>query len=88
MAYNRDTEAIKGGDVMRKFFVFVVGFLVGVWTGGMLSLLFAPEPGSELQLRIREGVDELVKEGRSADSSRRGPCVVCDQKRRIYWYCW
>jgi len=56
---------------MRKFFVFLVGFLVGVWTGGMLSLLFAPESGSELQLRIREGVDELVKEGRSAAEMRR-----------------
>jgi gas vesicle protein len=57
--------------MMRKFFVFLVGFLVGVWTGGMLSLLFAPESGSELQLRIREGVDELVKEGRSAAEMRR-----------------
>jgi len=56
---------------MRKFFVFLVGFLVGVWTGGMLSLLFAPESGSELQLRIREGVDELVQEGRSAAEIRR-----------------
>jgi len=57
--------------MMRKFFVFLVGFLVGVWTGGMLSLLFAPESGSELQLRIREGVDELVQEGRSAAEIRR-----------------
>ncbi|MCJ7552063.1 MAG: YtxH domain-containing protein, partial [Anaerolineae bacterium] len=57
--------------MMRKFFVFLVGFLVGVWTGGMLSLLFAPESGSELQLRIREGVDELVEEGRSAAEIRR-----------------
>ena len=56
---------------MRKYFVFLVGFLVGVWTGGMLSLLFAPESGSELQLRIREGVDELVQEGRSAAEIRR-----------------
>lgn len=57
--------------MMRKFFVFLVGFLVGVWTGGILSLLFAPESGSELQLRIREGVDELVQEGRTAAEYRR-----------------
>ncbi len=56
---------------MRKFFVFLAGLLVGVWTGGMLSLIFAPEPGSELQVRIREGVERLVAEGRSAAEVRR-----------------
>ncbi|MGC9467167.1 MAG: hypothetical protein ACP5HS_01120 [Anaerolineae bacterium] len=56
---------------MRKFFVFLAGFLAGIWTGGMLSLLFAPEPGSELQVRIREGVQELVQEGKTAAESRR-----------------
>ena len=56
---------------MRKFFVFLAGFLAGVWTGGMLSLLFAPESGSELQTRIREGVDRLVEEGKVAAESRR-----------------
>ena len=56
---------------MRKFFVFLAGFLVGAWTGGMLSLLFAPESGSELQVRIREGVEQLVEEVKSAADSRR-----------------
>jgi len=56
---------------MRKFFVFLVGFLLGIWTGGMLSLLFAPESGSELQHRIREGVEELVQEGKTAAETRR-----------------
>jgi len=56
---------------MRKFFVFLVGFLAGVWTGGMISLLFAPESGSELQLRIREGVDQMVQEGQAAAEVRR-----------------
>jgi len=56
---------------MRKFFVFLVGFLAGVWTGGMISLLFAPASGSELQLRIREGVDQLVQEGQAAAEVRR-----------------
>ncbi len=56
---------------MRKFFVFLAGVVVGAWTGGMLSLLFAPESGSELQVRIREGVNRLVEEGKSAAESRR-----------------
>ena len=56
---------------MRKFFVFLAGLLLGAWTGGMLSLLFAPESGSEFQVRIREGVEELVQEGKSAAESRR-----------------
>ena len=56
---------------MRKFVLFVAGFLVGAWTGGMISLLFAPAPGQELQLRIREGVEQLVQEGKSAAELRR-----------------
>jgi len=56
---------------MRKFFVFLAGVLVGAWTGGMLSLLFAPESGSEMQIRIREGVNRLVEEGKAAADSRR-----------------
>jgi gas vesicle protein len=56
---------------MRKLLVFVAGFLAGVWTGGMLSLLFAPESGSEMQVRIREGVERLVDEGKLAAESRR-----------------
>jgi gas vesicle protein len=56
---------------MRKFFVFLAGFLVGIWAGGLVSLLFAPESGSELQVRIREAVEELVQEGRSAAETRR-----------------
>ncbi len=51
---------------MRKFFVFLAGVLVGAWTGSMLSLLFAPESGSEMQIRIREGVNRLVEEGKAA----------------------
>ncbi|MGC9350003.1 MAG: YtxH domain-containing protein [Anaerolineae bacterium] len=56
---------------MRKLFVFLGGFLIGVWTGGVISLLFAPSSGNEMQLRIREGVDRLVEEGKSAADVRR-----------------
>jgi len=56
---------------MRKFFVFLAGFLVGLWAGGIISILFAPEAGSELQCRIREGVETLVEEGKAAAETRR-----------------
>jgi gas vesicle protein len=56
---------------MRKFVMFVAGLLVGAWVGGILALLFAPEPGAELQLRIREGVEQLVEEGKTAAEVRR-----------------
>ena len=56
---------------MRKFVVFLAGFMVGMWAGGIISILFAPEAGSELQRRIREGVEKLVEEGKTAAETRR-----------------
>ena len=56
---------------MRKILVFVAGFFVGVWAGGILAVLFAPESGSDLQSRIREGVENMVAEGKAAAESRR-----------------
>ena len=56
---------------MRKFMVFLAGFIVGLWTGGVLAMLFAPQSGSVLQQRIREGVERLVEEGKSAAEARR-----------------
>ncbi len=56
---------------MRKFGIFLAGLIVGLWTGGVLSLLFTPQSGATLQKRIREGVERLVEEGKSAAESRR-----------------
>jgi gas vesicle protein len=56
---------------MRKFLVFLAGFLVGLWIGGLASILFAPEAGPELQKRIRQGVEKLVEEGKEAAETRR-----------------
>lgn len=56
---------------MRKFLVFIAGFLVGLWAGGIISILFAPEAGAELQGRIRSGVEKLVEEGKTAAETRR-----------------
>ncbi len=56
---------------MRRVVMFTIGLMVGAWTGGMIALLFAPEPGAELQMRIREGVEQLVEEGKTAAEVRR-----------------
>jgi gas vesicle protein len=56
---------------MRKFMVFLAGLIVGLWTGGVLAMLFAPQAGTVLQQRIREGVERLVEEGKSAAEVRR-----------------
>lgn len=56
---------------MRKFGLFLAGLFVGLWTGSVLAVLFAPQSGTELQKRIREGVEHLVEEGKSAAESRR-----------------
>jgi gas vesicle protein len=56
---------------MRKFMVFLAGLVIGLWTGGVLAILFAPQSGAALQQRIREGVDKLVEEGKTAAEARR-----------------
>jgi gas vesicle protein len=56
---------------MRRVLMFIAGLLVGAWIGGIIALLFAPESGAELQLRIREGVEQLVEEGKTAAEVRR-----------------
>jgi gas vesicle protein len=56
---------------MRKFMAFLAGLVIGLWTGGVLAMLFTPQSGTVLQQRIREGVDRLVEEGKSAAEARR-----------------
>jgi len=56
---------------MRKVFAFLAGLLVGFLTGGVISLILAPQSGPELQHRIQEGVERLVEEGKSAAEARR-----------------
>jgi gas vesicle protein len=56
---------------MRKVFAFLAGLLVGFLTGGIVSILYAPESGPELQHRIQEGVEKLVEEGKTAAETRR-----------------
>ena len=56
---------------MRRVFAFLAGLLVGFLTGGVISLILAPQSGPELQRRIQEGVEHLVEEGKSAAEARR-----------------
>ena len=56
---------------MRKFMAFLAGLVIGLWTGGVLALLFTPQSGTILQQHIREGVDKLVEEGKTAAEARR-----------------
>ena len=56
---------------MRKFMIFLAGLIVGLWTGGALAMLFAPQSGAVLQQRIREGVERLIEEGKSAAEARK-----------------
>ena len=56
---------------MRKFMAFLAGLVIGLWTGGVLAILFTPQSGAVLQQRIREGVDKLVEEGKTAAEARR-----------------
>ncbi|MFN2111161.1 MAG: YtxH domain-containing protein [Anaerolineae bacterium] len=56
---------------MRKFMAFLAGLVIGLLTGGVLAILFTPQSGAMLQQNIREGVDKLVEEGKTAAEARR-----------------
>ena len=56
---------------MRKLLSFLAGFLVGAWIGVVASLLLAPASGSEIQQKIRQGIERLVDEGKQAAEARR-----------------
>jgi gas vesicle protein len=56
---------------MRKSMVFLAGLIFGLWAGGVLAMLFTPESGKVLQQRIRDGVERLVEEGKTAAEARR-----------------
>jgi gas vesicle protein len=56
---------------MRKFFAFLAGLFLGLWAGGLAALLLAPFSGDVLQRRIREWVEQVIEEGRTAAESRR-----------------
>lgn len=56
---------------MRKFASFIIGVVLGSLVGATLSLLFAPESGTELRTQIRERADAFSAEVRQAVNTKR-----------------
>ena len=54
-----------------RFLMFVRGLFFGAMAGAAAALLLAPEPGPELQAKIRQRYDEVMEEGRRAAAERR-----------------
>jgi gas vesicle protein len=56
---------------MRRTISFFIGALIGGLTGASLALLFAPESGDELRVRLQDGVQTFATDIRQAASTRR-----------------
>ena len=71
-----------------EFGAFLVGFLVGAVTGGVVALLFAPQSGEETRALIGERSIELrdkaVEGGKQAYSQAASmPRILLNQPRRL-----
>ena len=56
---------------MNKALRFMGGFLLGAMAGAGTILLFAPSSGEETRQAIRDRVQEILDESRSAAEARR-----------------
>ncbi len=56
-------------DGFRTGFAAGVGFLLGLATGAILGLLYAPKPGVELRKDIKEKTTELYEKGKEVVES-------------------
>lgn len=56
---------------MNKFFNFVAGATVGALVGATVAILLAPVSGEELQAQIREQVEQIQLEVKTAATERR-----------------
>ena len=54
-----------------KFLAFLEGLACGSLVGAVVGLLLAPQPGDELQSKVRERYHEVIDEGRQAAAERR-----------------
>jgi gas vesicle protein len=61
----------KEEDVMRQFFSFFSGALMGALVGVTLALLFAPSSGEEMRTQLQERARRLQEEIRQAAATRR-----------------
>ena len=56
---------------MNKFLNFVAGATLGALVGATAAILLAPVSGEELQAQIREQVEQIQLEVKTAASERR-----------------
>ncbi|MDO9129706.1 MAG: YtxH domain-containing protein [Anaerolineales bacterium] len=56
---------------MRRTLSFFIGVILGGLAGAVIALLFAPESGPELRIRLRERADNLGGEIRQAAATKR-----------------
>lgn len=56
---------------MNKFINFVAGATLGALVGAAAGLLLAPVSGEEMQTQIKEQVEQIQLEVRTAASDRR-----------------
>jgi gas vesicle protein len=57
--------------MMRRFFSFLTGVLVGGLVGATVAILLAPVPGKDLQVQLRERAIKLQEEVKAAAATRR-----------------
>jgi gas vesicle protein len=56
---------------MEKAISFLGGFVMGAVFGAASAALLAPQSGTELQMVIRERIDQVIQEGQRAAAERR-----------------
>jgi hypothetical protein len=68
---NLSKKTISKEAVMNKFINFVAGATLGALVGAAAALLLAPAAGEDLQAQIREQVEQIQLEVKTAASERR-----------------
>jgi gas vesicle protein len=56
---------------VRRTFSFIIGVTLGGLTGAVLALLFAPESGEELRIKIQDRAQNFAADIRQAASTKR-----------------
>ena len=56
---------------MNKFFNFVAGATLGALVGAAAAILLAPMSGEEMQAQIKDQVEQIQLEVKTAASNRR-----------------
>lgn len=56
---------------MQKLLSFLVGVLLGAMVGATLALLLTPEPGKDLQNQLKDRVQYIQNEVKSAAAAKR-----------------